>query len=46
MKRDQLLVALDVESLKAAQKVVNLLGSEVVFYKVGMRLFTKEGPAV
>ncbi len=46
MKRDQLIVALDVANTKEAQKIVNQLGAEVVFYKIGMRLFTLEGPAI
>lgn len=44
MKRDQLIVALDVADAKSAQKIVHRLGKEVLFYKVGMRLFTQEGP--
>lgn len=46
MKRDQLIVALDVENFKKAKKIVKILGSQVVFYKVGMRLFTQEGPSL
>lgn len=44
MKRDQLIVALDVADAKSAKKIVYRLGKEVLFYKVGMRLFTQEGP--
>ncbi len=44
MKRDQLIVALDLESAQKAREIVSLLGNTVIFYKVGMRLFTKEGP--
>lgn len=44
MKRDQLIVALDVENLAAAKKMVGKLGSAISFYKVGLRLFIKEGP--
>lgn len=46
MKRDQLIVALDVESLAQVKKIVRALSPSVVFYKVGLRLFTREGPEV
>ncbi len=46
MKRDQLIVALDVENLAAAKKMVSKLGSAISFYKVGLRLFIKEGPPI
>lgn len=44
MKRDQLIVALDLPGAKEARKLVNALGDDVIFYKVGLRLFTQEGP--
>lgn len=46
MRPDQLIVALDVENLEKARKVVSALGDSVCFYKVGLRLFTREGPRV
>lgn len=44
--RDQLIVALDVSSAAQAQKIVASLGDSVSFYKVGMQLYTAEGPSV
>lgn len=46
MKRDQLIVALDVENFAAAKKNVGKLSPTVSFYKVGLRLFIKEGPPI
>jgi orotidine-5'-phosphate decarboxylase len=43
---DRLIVALDVSSAAAAQKIVSTLGSFVHIYKVGMQLFTAEGPQI
>jgi orotidine-5'-phosphate decarboxylase len=43
---DRLIVALDVSSAAAAQKIVSALGSFVHIYKVGMQLFTAEGPQI
>src|SRR3954464_11060691 len=43
---DRLIVALDVSSAAAAQKIVNALGDSVHIYKVGMQLYTAEGPQV
>lgn len=42
----QPIVALDVPSLSDAKKLVHTLGSGADFYKVGLQLFTAEGPAV
>jgi len=39
-------VALDVPSAADAQKIVGALGDYARFYKVGMQLYTAEGPAV
>jgi orotidine-5'-phosphate decarboxylase len=36
--RDRLIVALDVESVEAARKLVETLGESVAFYKIGMEL--------
>lgn len=44
--RDQLIVALDVSSAAQAQKIVTALGASVTFYKVGMQLYTAEGPGI
>jgi orotidine-5'-phosphate decarboxylase len=44
--RKRLIVALDVPSATQAQKIVADLGDAVTFYKVGMQLYTAEGPAV
>src|SRR5690349_20903285 len=44
--RDQLIVALDVSSAAQAQKIVFSLGDSVSFYKVGMQLYTAEGPQI
>ncbi|MGH9514452.1 MAG: orotidine-5'-phosphate decarboxylase [Terriglobales bacterium] len=43
---DRLIVALDVSSAAAAQKIVTALGDSVSMYKVGMQLYTAEGPQV
>lgn len=43
---DRLIVALDVSSAAAAQKIVTALGDSVHIYKVGMQLYTAEGPQV
>jgi len=42
----RLIVALDVSSAASAQKIVTLLGDSVHIYKVGMQLYTAEGPRV
>jgi len=42
----RLIVALDVSSAAAAQKIVTSLGESVHIYKVGMQLYTAEGPQV
>ena len=46
MKREALIVALDVEDLQAVRRIVRRLSPSVQFYKVGLRLFTREGPRV
>jgi orotidine-5'-phosphate decarboxylase len=43
---DRLIVALDVSSAAAAQKIVTALGDSIHIYKVGMQLYTAEGPQV
>lgn len=44
--RERLIVALDVSSSKEAQKIVSSLGDAVQIYKVGMQLYTAEGPQI
>ena len=44
--RQRLIVALDVPSAAAAQEVVAAVGDSAFIYKVGMQLYTAEGPAV
>jgi orotidine-5'-phosphate decarboxylase len=43
---DRLIVALDVSSAAEARKIVTALGDSVHIYKVGMQLYTAEGPQV
>src|SRR5918999_1901132 len=42
--RERLVVALDLDSLEHAQKLVRLLSDEVGMFKVGKQLFTHAGP--
>jgi len=44
--RERLIVALDVSSAREARKIVASLGDSVQIYKVGMQLYTAEGPQV
>jgi orotidine-5'-phosphate decarboxylase len=44
--RQRLIVALDVSSAAAAQKIVAAVGDSALTYKVGMQLFTAAGPQV
>jgi orotidine-5'-phosphate decarboxylase len=44
--RERLIVALDVSTAAAAQKIVAAVGDSVLTYKVGMQLYTAEGPQV
>ncbi len=43
-KLSPLIVALDVESMREVESVLNKLGPAVDFYKVGLKLFTHYGP--
>ena len=43
---DKLIVALDTSSKEDALKIVDALGDSVVFYKVGLELFSNSGPSV
>src|SRR2546430_968558 len=42
--RQRLIVALDVSTAAAAQKIVVAVGDSALTYKVGMQLYTAEGP--
>jgi|SRR5579872_1197479 len=44
--RQRLIVALDVSTATAAQKIVTAVGDSALTYKVGMQLYTAEGPQV
>src|SRR6202050_2879873 len=44
--RGKLIVALDVSTTAAAQKIVAAVGDSVLTYKVGMQLYTAEGPQI
>lgn len=44
--RPKLIVALDVSTAAAAQKIVAAVGDPALTYKVGMQLYTAEGPQV
>jgi orotidine-5'-phosphate decarboxylase len=44
--RERLIVALDVSSAAAAQKIVAAVDDSALTYKVGMQLYTAEGPQV
>lgn len=44
--RNRLIVALDVSSALEAQRLVQRLGEAAGIYKVGLQLFTAEGPAL
>lgn len=44
MGKTQLIVALDYNNFKDAEKLVDTLGDNIEWYKIGSVLFTKEGP--
>src|SRR5204863_9012531 len=44
--RHRLIIALDVSSAAAARKIVAAVGDSAYTYKVGMQLYTAEGPSV
>ena len=44
--RQRLIVALDVPAAAAARKIVAAVGDSVLTYKVGMQLYTAEGPGM
>src|SRR5713226_8068677 len=43
---ERLIVALDVSSSGKAREIVSSLGDSVQIYKVGMQLYTAEGPQI
>jgi orotidine-5'-phosphate decarboxylase len=44
--QERLIVALDVSTAAAARKIVAAVGDSAYTYKVGMQLYTAEGPAI
>jgi orotidine-5'-phosphate decarboxylase len=44
--RERLIVALDVSTAAAARKIVAAVGDSALTYKVGMQLYTAEGPQI
>ncbi len=44
--KDRLIIALDVPNAAQAQRLVLALGDAGTFYKVGLELFTAEGPSI
>ena len=44
--RERLIVALDISSASEAQKLVSRIGDAAGIYKVGLQLFTAEGPGI
>ena len=45
-KMAELIVALDVDNRREAEEKIKLIGESVGFYKIGLELFTAEGPDV
>ena len=45
MNKTELIVALDVDSVTQAEALVDEIGSDVLWYKIGKQLFTREGVA-
>jgi len=44
--KDRLIIALDVDTVKEAEKLVSMLQDHVGVFKIGMQLFNSEGPEV
>src|ERR1700752_5011028 len=44
--RGKLIIALDVSTAAAAQKIVAAVGDSALTYKVGMQLYTAQGPQI
>ncbi len=46
MKSEKLILAIDLDSLSEAERIVDILKDRVSIFKVGLQLFTREGPKV
>ncbi len=46
LKRDRLIVALDVPSARQARQIIQSIGESANTYKIGKQLFTAEGPQI
>jgi orotidine-5'-phosphate decarboxylase len=46
MTNDKIIVALDVATKKKALELVEQLGSKISFFKIGLQLYTAEGPEI
>jgi orotidine-5'-phosphate decarboxylase len=46
MTRDKIIVALDVPTKEKALKLVDELGDQISFFKIGLQLYTAEGPEI
>jgi orotidine-5'-phosphate decarboxylase len=46
MINDKIIVALDVATKKRALELVEQLGSKICFFKIGLQLYTAEGPEI
>ncbi|WP_418790509.1 orotidine-5'-phosphate decarboxylase [Phosphitispora sp. TUW77] len=44
--KDRLIIALDVDTIREAEKLVSMLQDHVGVFKIGMQLFNSEGPEV
>lgn len=44
MNGERLILALDLENLSEAERIVDLLKDKISIFKVGLQLFTREGP--
>ncbi|PIP13532.1 MAG: orotidine-5'-phosphate decarboxylase [bacterium (Candidatus Stahlbacteria) CG23_combo_of_CG06-09_8_20_14_all_34_7] len=44
--KDRLIISLDVDNIRSAERIVNELEENVTTYKVGLQLYTKEGQKV
>ncbi|PYL09865.1 MAG: orotidine-5'-phosphate decarboxylase, partial [Verrucomicrobia bacterium] len=46
MTKDKIIVALDVASAKQALELVERLREQISFFKIGLQLYTAEGPEI
>jgi orotidine-5'-phosphate decarboxylase len=46
MTKDRIIVALDVPTKKEALELVEKLGGQISFFKIGLQLYTAEGPEI